>query len=210
VSPGLVYAPSTVPAGASGKWAIDLVVQPERDPSVTAGEDPRPACFHYRPGTYRRLRRGDITFMTDLYDEWYTQCAAMRESQRRGGRVLVTGLGLGLVVDAMLGAADSRVTQVTIVEYSADVIRLVGPHLKARWGSKVEVVEADAFEWKPSPGERFSVGWHDVWPDPHGDAVRDSVAKLEAHHQEHCDWQGSWPTEYRQADGDAAASATGN
>lgn len=120
----------------------------------------------------------------------------------------MTGLGLGLVVDAMLGAAGSRVTQVTVVELSDDVIRLVRPHLAKRWGQKVEVVHADAFEWKPSPGERFTVGWHDVWPDPHGDAVRESVARLEAHHQTHCDWQGSWPTEYRRAASHAPASAT--
>lgn len=137
--------------------------------------------------------------MTDLYDEWYTQRVAVRESQRRGGRVLVTGLGLGLVVDAMLSAPDSRVTRVKVVELSADVIRLVGRHLENRWGEKVEIVHADAFEWAPPPEEHFSVGWHDVWPDPHGSAVSESVGRLEAHHQTHCDWQGSWPTEYRQA-----------
>lgn len=197
--PEPVYERSRLPEGRSGDWALELVVQPPRRGGAARAADPRPECFHYRPGVYRRLRRGDTTFMTDLYDEWFTQREGIAESCRRGGRVLVTGLGLGLVVDSMLGTPGSRVERITVVELSEDVVRLVAPHLRERWGERVEVVCADAFTWRPPAGARYSVGWHDVWPDPHGTAVEAEVAAIEAHYRGVCDWQGSWPSSYREA-----------
>lgn len=191
------YAPSTVPAGRSGEWVVDLVDQPPR--AEATSEDPRPECFHYRPGTYRRLRHGETTFMTDLYDEWYTQREGIAEACRRGGRALVTGLGLGLVVDSMLATPGSLVESVTVVERSEDVIRLVAPHLRRRWDSRIEVIAADAFSWQPPAGTRFAVGWHDVWPDPHGPGVACEVRELEARYRAICDWQGSWPRSYLEA-----------
>ena len=173
---------------------VDLPARPY-DPSA----DPRPECFHFRPGIYTCLRRDGVQYMTDLYDEWWTQREAVTEALARGGEVLVTGLGLGLVVDAMLREPGSTVSRVTVVEQSPDVVALVGPHLKQRHPGKVEIVHADAFEWQPPVGNRFSVGWHDIWPDPHGDVVREEVARLEARFDSWCDWQGSWPTAYREA-----------
>jgi len=193
------YQRSGVPEGRSGDWVIDSVVQPVRPEGAAPAVDPRPDCFHYRPGVYRRLRRGETTFMTDLYDEWFTQREGIAEACRRGGRVLVTGLGLGLVVDSMLGTPGSRVARITVVELSSDVVRLVAPRLRERWGERVEVVEADAFTWEPPAGAHYSVGWHDVWPDPHGPEVETEVAALEERYRRVCDWQGSWPSSYREA-----------
>ena len=41
-------------------------------------------------------------FMTDLYEEWWTQKNAIDEACRRGGHLLVTGLGLGMIVEAIV------------------------------------------------------------------------------------------------------------
>jgi hypothetical protein len=188
-----LYVRSEIPAGRSGPWVIEKVTLPERpyDPEA----DPRPDCFKFRPGVYTSLRRGSVQFMTDLYDEWWTQWPAITEALRRGGEVLITGLGLGLVADAILRAPGSPVERITIVEQSPDVIRLVEPSLQARYAGRVEIIEADAFSWRPA-SRHFTVAWHDIWPDPYGPGVEAEISRLETHYRACADWQGAWPREY--------------
>lgn len=191
------YFRSEVPAGQSGCWVVEKVVIPERDYDFAA--DPRPDCFKLRPGVYTCLRQGATQFMTDLYDEWWTQRSAITQALARGGDVLITGLGLALVAEAILREPHSAVSRVTILEHSADVIRLVGPYLEGRHPGRVEIIEADAFTWKPPEGRRFTVGWHDIWPDPHPVQVTREIEQLREHYQPCCDWQGFWPEAYREA-----------
>lgn len=191
------YFRSEVPAGASGAWVVEKVSIPAREYDPLA--DPRPDCFKFRPGVYTCLRRDATQFMTDLYDEWWTQRDGIAEALARGGEVLVTGLGLGLVAEAMLRPAASRVSRVTIVEFSPDVIRLVAPYLYGRYPGKIEVVEADAFTWEPPAGRRFTVGWHDIWPDPHARENAAEMGQLEERYRPWCDWQGFWPKTYLEA-----------
>jgi hypothetical protein len=190
------YFPCDIPPGKSGPWVVERVTIPER--AYDPDRDPRPDCFKFRPGIYTSLRCGSIQFMTDLYDEWWTQRQAMDEARRRGGRVLITGLGLGLVAQAILRDPDSAVERVTILEQSPDVIRLVAPSLAARHPGKVEVVEADAFTWSPGDA-RFSVVWHDIWPDPYLPQIEAERASLEARYLACSDWRGYWPQEYLRA-----------
>lgn len=191
------YFHSEVPAGRSGAWVVEKIVIPAREYDPAA--DPRPDCFKFRPGTYTCLSRGATQFMTDLYDEWWTQRSAVAEARARGGEVLITGLGLGLVAEAMLRPAGGGVSRVTIVELSPDVIRLVGPYLLSRYPGRVEIVEADAFTWEPPRGRRFTVGWHDIWPDPYSPENAGEMERLDEHHRPWCDWQGFWPRTYLEA-----------
>ena len=103
------YFRSDVPAGRSGAWAVEKVSIPAREYDPAA--DPRPDCFKFRPGVYTCLRRDATQFMTDLYDEWWTQQAGVAEALARGGEVLITGLGLGLVAEAMLRPVGGRIEQ---------------------------------------------------------------------------------------------------
>ena len=134
--------------------------------------------------------------MTDLYDEWWTQRVAIVEACRRGGSLLITGLGLGLVVESILGAGKGRVREITVLEQSADVIRLIAPHLLARYPGRLRVEQADAYSWQPPSGSRFDLVWHDIWPNPYAAEVEDQMQRLEARYSAHCDWQGCWPREY--------------
>jgi hypothetical protein len=191
------YFRSEVPSGKSGQWVIQKIAMPERDYDPAA--DSRPNCFKYRPGIYTCLRRDRTQFMTDLYDEWWTQRRGIEEALKRGGEILVTGLGLGLVAEAILRRPESKVTRLTIVEQSADVIQLVGPFLKNRYGGRIEIVEGDAFSWQNPTARHFTVGWHDIWPDPYTAANAAEMEALEQHHRPWCDWQGFWPKDYLQA-----------
>ncbi len=192
------YFKSDVPTGRSGEWVVERVEMPER-PQDSASQQVV-NCFKYRSGTYTCLRRGPVHFMTDLYDEWHTQQRAIEQGSRRGGHILITGLGLGLVAEALLKAEDSTVERITIVEYSPDVIRLVAPHLLARYGGKLEIVEGDAYRWQPPPEACYSVGWHDIWPDPHDPVTLRQMEILEARYRPFCDWQGCWPRDYKLAE----------
>ena len=197
-----LYLRSTVPAGRSGRWVVEKVVRP---PRPQPEHDPRPGCFHYRPGRYTALRRDCELFMTDLYDEWWTQQEAIQRACQDGGEVLITGLGLGLVVESMLRTPGSRVRCVTVLENSRDVIRLVEPHLQRRFGGRLMVIEADAFGWRPPFGTSYSVVWHDIWPNPHRSGVLEEVELLEDRYEPNAGWQGSWVTAYRAAESGGSA-----
>lgn len=191
------YFSSEVPEGRSGPWVVEKVVIPERayDPMA----DPRPDCFKFRPGRYTCLRCDSTQFMTDLYDEWWTQRSAILEARARGGEILITGLGLGLVAEAILREPANNVTRITLIERSPDVIRLVAPYLETRYPGQIEVIEADAFSWEPPEGRFFAVGWHDIWPDPASPNVAEEINQLREHYRPWCEWQGSWPESYQAA-----------
>lgn len=133
--------------------------------------------------------------MTDTADEWMSHREAIRQAARRGGHVLINGLGLGLVVEAMLRNPVRQVEHMTVIELSEDVIRLVGSYLAERYGSRLRIVQDDAFAWRPPENARFTVVWHDLWHRPDPD-VLPQVDRLEQIYAERCDWQGSWPREY--------------
>lgn len=138
--------------------------------------------------------------MTDLREEWWTQRDAIAEACRRGGHVLITGLGLGLVVESMLQTPGSRVERVSIIEASSDVIALAAGRLRAKYPGRLQVHEADAFSWLPPEGERYSVGWHDIWPNPHDQTRWPEMDVLEDRYRARCDWQGCWVRDYLEAE----------
>ena len=186
------YFRCEVPPGRSGDWRVrrlELRGEMPADPDVSP-LDAEP------PGPYTALERGDVIFMTDLRNEWWTQRVAIDEACERGGAVLVTGLGLGLVAEGMLRTPGSKVEHVTVIEASADVVQLVGPHLQERLADRLDIVCADAFEWQPPPGNRYTVGWHDIWPNPQAPEAMRETALLEKRFEPLCDWQGSWAREY--------------
>lgn len=189
------YLKSDIPEGRSGDWVVEkFEVVGERIDQP--GSDRPPDFARRRPGRYTRLREGSTVFMTDLYDEWWTQRIAIQRACRLGGRVLVTGLGLGLIVDAILAEPDSVVDRITVLELSSHVLRLSGRHLKERHGERLELIEADAFLWSPPEGRPFSVVWHDIWPNPRDPSVEAEMIRLESRYRDSCQWQGSWPREY--------------
>ena len=134
--------------------------------------------------------------MSDLYAEWHLQRHAIIEAWRRGGQVLTTGLGLGQIVDCFLGDPGGKVEGVTVIEASASVLKLVAPHLKARWGGQLEIIHANAFDWLPPKGACYTVGWHDIWPNPYDTTILDEMDQLERRFAPYCTWQGCWSREF--------------
>lgn len=68
------------------------------------------------------------------------------------GKILINGLGLGVLLKALLEKED--VTQITVIEKSEDVIKLVSGSITDK---RVSIINADAFEYKPPKGEHMIV-----------------------------------------------------
>jgi hypothetical protein len=210
-----------LPEGTSGDWSIERFevgkqdASMERIRSVVTGSNRL-----VREGHYTMLKCGHQTIMSDTSDEIRDHMGAVAEAERHGGHVLINGLGLGMVAAAILNAelhceecsgyphrggctcepvASKRYTvdKVTVIENSPDVIALVGPTLKERYGDRLEIIEADAFTYKPPKGIKYSVVWHDIWPDLCEDNLK-GMGTLHRRYGRRCDWQGSWGKELLQ------------
>lgn len=74
------------------------------------------------------------------------------------GSVLITGLGLGMLASNLLLKKD--ITQVTVIEKSAEVIALVGSQYQ---DPRLKIIHADAFTYEPD--QVYDFVWHDIWSD---------------------------------------------
>jgi hypothetical protein len=102
-------------------------------------------------------------------------------------RVLINGLGLGLVVHAAL-TFDS-IVHLDVVEHNEDIIKLVGPYLTA--DPRVTIHLADAYEIHWPSGARWDLAWHDIWPDINDENLP-GMDRLLAKYKTRVAWQGCW------------------
>jgi hypothetical protein len=142
------------------------------------------------PGQYTRLDVDGQLWMSDTTAEQRDHMEAVHAMiDREARRVLINGLGLGMVVSAAL--ALPFVEHVDVVERDARVARLIGPHYTA--SGRVTVHVADAYEqmkrW--STGTRWDVGWSDIWPDMSEDSLPD-MARLNRSYGRRCGWHRCW------------------
>jgi hypothetical protein len=75
------------------------------------------------------------------------------------GRVLVGGLGLGMIHQALID--NPNVESVTIIESEQDVIDLVWEHCAKN--DSFTLVVADFETWEPPEGSDFDTVWADTW-----------------------------------------------
>lgn len=132
-----------------------------------------------KPGDYCRLKEkahwGDVV-MSDTPYERITNVSAVN---RAHGRMLIGGLGLGMILIPI--AAKANVVQIDVIEKSPEVIGLVYPQLCRWWEShgspatplRVNVIEADMFEYKPAPGVLYDSIYFDIWPNVCSDNYHD-------------------------------------
>ncbi len=145
------------------------------------------------PGTYTGLYRGNQLWMSDTPDEKLDLMPCLRAVvQERAERVLVNGLGLGMVVSALF--AIESVRHVDAVEIDPAVVALVGPHyeqMARETGRTFAVHCADAYTVKWPAGTRWDCIWHDIWRDICSDNLK-GMEKLHRRYGNRCKWQGSW------------------
>ena len=98
------------------------------------------------------------TWMVDDVPHWWSMQDYARNSI---GRVLVAGLGLGLVVHELLNNVD--IDSVTVVEKNKDVIDLISPLLPKVKGVKFQIINADFYDFIHESKEDFDRIIVDLW-----------------------------------------------
>lgn len=179
-----------LPEGAAGDWRVERFTIAAEDVELENARlalTPGGGRWQLEPGTYTRLVRGGRLWMSDVHGERYDHLGFV---QRARGRVLITGLGLGMVAAACL--AKPGVESVTVVELEPAVIVLAAETLYRRFNAdapRLFVHLADAFTWAPnqrdtqvaephrlrfvSSPSTFDSVWHDVWVESGGDVYEE-------------------------------------
>jgi hypothetical protein len=191
----------TVPEGVSGFMVIKRVVIKS---GSTANWKNKLEGRGTRPGEYTRLVEyengrnigtelfgfGDTVWMSDVDAERQDHLPAVRRiSQPETKRVLINGLGIGMVLQAALSF--DHVRHIDVVESDTDVIKLAGPHYSA--DSRVHIHHADAYrqghEWPD--GTRWDVIWSDIWPTITTDNA-EMMRLLKLIYTDKTAWHGFW------------------
>lgn len=185
-----------VPECRIGDWAIEKFEITEDGAKLHNLR----AIYHgygYRrvsPGMYTRLTCNSQLVMSDTRAEIRDHLKIIRKAK---GKVLLNGLGLGLVLRACLINPD--VDHVTVIEIASEVIDLVVPHLREYFGDKFTVIEDDALTWKAPKNSRWDVVWHDIFDSICVDNMS-AMTRLKRRYGNRCDWQGCWAEyEHRRA-----------
>lgn len=189
-----------LPDGESGRVSIRRIVVTEEEArwGILRGGFSG-GISHIRPGTYTGLYRGDALWMSDTPDEQRDHMGAVMKAVRLGAEsALVNGLGIGMVLNALLHVPTMR--RVDVVEIDPDVVALVEPHyqrIAAERGVELVVHTDDAYTITWPKEARWDIAWHDIWQD----ATTDNLAEMGTLHRRYgrrVRWQGSWKREYLQ------------
>jgi len=171
--------------GSSGLWKVEQFTVSrkaadfERMRSIVKGSG-----RGVPEGTYHRLTRNGSTIMSNTPDE-IGDCSEFIDEA--SGNVLINGLGLGVVLEAIM----DKVDHVTVIENSPDVIKLVAQHYLDKYPGKLEIIEADAYTYKSPKGVKYDCVWHDIWDDICTDNLR-GMKKLHRKYDRKTNWQASW------------------
>lgn len=109
------------------------------------------------PGTHTGLYRGGALWMSDTDAERRDHYDAMY----RTGRILVHGLGLGCIVNYLLG--NPAVEHVDVVDIDPDVLTLIAPHYEQKFPGRFTAHLGDAYTYAWPKGTTFDYIWSDIW-----------------------------------------------
>ena len=174
-----------VPCGEQGRAKVDRYTVTEADANLkNLRATVHGSHDHAEPGEYTRLILDGQIMMSDTCDEQRTNLEVRTRARkvmtyRETGRILISGLGLGMLLPPLLNMG----MHVTVVEECQDVIDLVSPHYfkEAAWAERLTIVHADAFTWKPPRGSKWDLIYHDIWFTI-CEANLDELTKLKRHY----------------------------
>lgn len=134
------------------------------------------------PGNHTGLYHRGQLIQTDEPSDFVDE--PVHQARARGGRVLVSGLGLGGTVTRMLDGPD--VKHLTVVETNPDRIAMLREPLEARFPNRINLVHGCIWRYRPCPGSRFTVVWHEIWMD------EATTRRLAWRYLPLCDWMSSF------------------
>lgn len=144
------------------------------------------------PGEYTRLmhkKRGLI--MSDTRQELFDLYDFIKSVKQYRTRLIhINGLGLGIFAKAALDLGCC----VQVIEIDPDVVELVGSQISPLFPDTLEIIQADALEWKPPKGLTFGVVWHDIWDVASIDNWEEYKLLMRRYGRK-TSWQGAWARE---------------
>ncbi len=195
-----------IPNQKVGHWRVERYTVDESDVmliNMRAAIDGRMRRI-LPPGTYTRLGtkgdpKGPGFVMSDTPAEAWEHLEAIRATRLaihnltngHGIKILINGLGIGFLLKALLTLP--QVELIRVVEIQPEVIQMIAPRYQC---PRVEIVQADALEYRPAKGERFDVVWHDIWEDGLHEDTWPQCKLLHRRYGRLTNWQGAWSKEY--------------
>lgn len=174
-----------VPDGKSGEWEVATFIVSDDDAKLfNFRETFSGRCRTIRPGIYKKLTQNNYIIMSNTPAEIRDHIHFINLAH---GSVLINGLGLGVALSAIL--KKENIADITIIEKSKDVINLVASTY--RQDKRVEIINEDAFEFKPPKGKRYDFVWHDIWSSICADNLP-KMTRLHRKYAKRTSWQDSW------------------
>ena len=176
-----------IPDAKSGIWEVSTFKVTEKDAKLfNMRASFQPGFRIIEAGTYKKLTRNNTIIMSNTSAEIKDHLDFIYKAKKQGDNVLINGLGLGVALVEILKS--EKITSVTVIENSEDVIKLVAPYIT---DSRINIIHADAFTWKPPKKIKYSCVWHDIWDDICSDNLSE-MTKLHRKYGKCTEWQGSW------------------
>ena len=153
----------------------------------------RPVREGWYTGLYHKVR-GVVMSDTpaEVGDLWaYKMKVKTAHDTRQSCKVHISGLGLGICAEY----AARHNHDVEVIEIDPDVIALVGVRLMELYPDNVNIIQADALNWKPMPDQRYGIVWHDIWDTICTDDLIEHTV-LSSRFARRTSWQGLWCHDY--------------
>lgn len=184
--------------GEHGKWKVEIFVVSKEDAYFNNMRAMFGGERFISPGTYKRIMRYGKVIMSNTGVEVSDHISPVLRGRNEGGHILINGLGMGMCLSMILTGhtrPSGKVEKITVIEIDQELIDFVGvkftdPDSKF-YDKRVEIVCADAFEYEPPRGVRYSVVWHDIWDDICEDNAPE-MSRLKRKYEGCSDWQGCW------------------
>lgn len=146
------------------------------------------------PGTFTKVSRRDPTtgrwrlWMSDTDAEVIDHLNFYHTVVRmKARRVLINGLGIGMIVRALL--QHSFIDHIDVVEIDTEVAEVIGSYYAK--DPRVTIHVADALTIKWPPNTRWDAAWHDIWPTITSDNLEE-MSRLHRMYGRRVDYQESW------------------
>lgn len=143
------------------------------------------------PGIYTRLKIDGNLVMSDTNMERLTNEQFVEKAH---GRVLIAGLGIGLVLKNLYPKLETgEISEIVVMEYYKDVINLVKPAFKHK---KIKIRHGDIH--KMNPKKKFDTIYFDIWNEISEDNLPDMKALHQkfSNHLNEGGYINSWMKEY--------------
>jgi len=168
-------------SGKIGPWRINTGGQLVNDRGYYSG----PCLLKMLPSLARKAAFNNTD--DDVWEIWMSLTPHEIESQELGfqyafGKMAIMGLGMGWVTAN--AALNPQVTNVTVVERDPDVINLfyesgAFESIPSSAQQKISIVEADALDWHPDPGQAIDFLYADIWLHLAEPATFDQVTRMQ-------------------------------